>query len=183
MNRRLANDQITESDPKFPKRLFPSQAQCPNCYLPSVRNIDELSEHESPWNTRECLLFLTSYYSRVQIVPIDEATPVNSLPDSQVNVHREVDEPHVPDAIVDRAPAENNENGGRPIAGRFMGVNHALLGDQQVNPDSSLPIHADMSLTIMFFLAAFASFGVVYIYLNYFRRINGKAKKHIIWLK
>jgi hypothetical protein len=71
VNRRLEHDQIIENDPKFPKRQFPSQEQCPNCYLPAVKNADELADHEAPWNTRECLLFLTSYYSRYQIVPID----------------------------------------------------------------------------------------------------------------
>lgn len=67
VNNRLAKDQLSQHDPAFPKIIFPSQKQCPKCYLPSVKNIDELADHESPWVKNEILLFLTSFYSKFQI--------------------------------------------------------------------------------------------------------------------
>lgn len=167
MNRRLANDQITESDPKFPKRQFPSQSQCPNCYLPGIRNIDQLSDHESPWNMRECLLFLTSYYSRYQIVPIDQPN-TQKLDKNEPEEVLQVDEPRLPDPVVEKADAN-------PAPVRLLGRD----GVEKINDEEN---GSPISLTFMFFLAAFATFGVIFIYFNYFKRIGGKSKKHIIWL-
>lgn len=202
MNRRLANDQITESDPKFPKRLFPSQTQCPNCYLPGIRNIDELSDHESPWNTKECLLFLSSYYSRYQIVPIDQTQIVNNNPNEQDR--HQVDEPHIPDAVVDKLDEgfDEKENEGLKKGGEEKNNQLPNVPDGRFHPAAAgrdkpnLGLEAidnemdrgsganksDSTLALMFILVCFASFGIIYIYFTYLRRAGGKSKKHIIWL-
>lgn len=176
----MANDQITESDPKFPKRLFPSQTQCPNCYLPSVKNIDELSDHESPWNNKECLLFLSSYYSRYQIVSIEQADVKvdNKKPTNEER--RQVDEPHLPpEPIVDAG--KENERVNVHAADRRIGLG------SQINPNLGLePIDNEKSsssisnFSLIFVLSAFAIFGIVYIYFTYLRSAGVKAKKHII---
>lgn len=204
MNRRLASDQITESDPKFPKRLFPSQTQCPNCYLPGIRNIDELSDHESPWNSKECLLFLSSYYSRYQIVPIDQTQIVINNPNEQDR--HQVDEPHIPDANVDhkldeieredqeeeeelkKGEEKNNQLPNAPD-GRFQPAAIARdkpnLGLEAIDNEMARGHGAnksDSALALMFILVCFASFGIIYIYFTCLRRAGGKSKKHIIWL-
>jgi hypothetical protein len=128
-----------------------------------VKSIDELANHESPWNTLECLLFLTSYYSRLQIVPIEGID--EKQPDVLVGI-----EPQAPDAAVIE-PAPVADKAVRDLRNKEM-LEREILADKEIQDTNT-------QLSIMLGLAAFATFGIVYIYFNYFRR-KGKAKKHII---
>lgn len=72
----MANDQLTETDPKFPKTPFPSEQQCPKCYLPNSSK-KKLADHESLWAISEITLFLCAYYSKFQISGIIETAALN----------------------------------------------------------------------------------------------------------
>lgn len=166
MNKRLANDQITEQDPKFPKEQFPTRTQCPKCYLATVKNVEDLAEHESPWNMKEILLFLTSYFSKYRIEAVDAVViekPVNKI------------EPQVPDVVVDNEGVKvpRNEREALEIEEERLVKMRSKITEQGIG---------DIKLFSMLIFVAFLVFGLMFIYFNFNRRKFFKTKKHIIWL-
>lgn len=130
-------------------------------------------------------MFLTTYYARYQIVPIDDSgqqaqieeppkvpAQANDDTDDVDEALKQVDEPKVPNAVVNRMPLRL-----QPEQLRHQDLEQILEGG-----GGSLQKMNDFKLSIMLIFGAFASFGVLYIYFNYFRRMGGKSKKHIIWL-
>jgi hypothetical protein len=193
VNRRLANDQITEQDPQHPKVLFPTQKQCPKCYISLAKNINDLAEHESPWNINEVLLFLTSFYSKYQIEGVDELDGKNAVI-AAASVGNEKQQQQIqegsksqPPSVIDRPDNVNNveapSKASSPKQKADKHIERYEIEQPQEASSSSSSLSAqkssDYRLMFFLFLLALATFAFMYVYFNYIKR-KGKLKKHII---
>jgi hypothetical protein len=192
----LANDELTEKDPQHPKVLFPTPKQCPKCYLSLAKNINDLAEHESPWNINEVLLFLTSFYSKYQIEGVDELDGKNvavaaNAEKQQVQPPSVIDQPDhkppppspPPKQMEQLAPPKQMEQLApqKPNDEKKRDNHHIERFDIDQPDGGTAPAHksSDYKLMFIFFVLALASFAGMYVYFNYVKR-KGKLKKHII---
>lgn len=145
--------------------------------MPSVGNIEELADHESPWEINEVLLFLTSYYSKYNIEPIKESSLEinnnknnnNSLNDLENNAEFKVADDDIPVGDL------NNANSNL-LKRDSLNLN---LADKQHKPIYTEQNRSDIKLSFGLIAIAISVFGCLFIYFNYFKP-KTKLKKHII---
>ena len=164
----MARDEITEQDPSHPKILFPTKKQCPKCYISTVKHTGDLAEHESPWIQNEALLFLTSFYSKYQIIKIQDAPPAKELNPANVPVGLKREDKLVIDKETEKKIKEMQN---------FEKIQIEELGRTS---GASAQSKSDLKMSLYFFVIAITVFGLMFLYFNYVKKNKQKLKKHII---
>jgi hypothetical protein len=182
VNKRLAITS-THNDPQHPKILFPTKKQCPACYLPGI-NAETLSEHESPFQIKEVLLFLTSFYSKYHIEPIKSDKSRNSKPDNKNLEAAGRVKPNEPDVLIDQGNSnnsdKNNDQINKILENRRRNLDLLLIEENYSQNQGEKRKTSDLKLGIYFILFVIGSFGFLHIYVRYVRPMKGKEKKHIV---
>lgn len=174
VNKRLANDEST--DPIHPKIQFPSQQQCPKCYLADV-DVKNLKEHESPWVINEVLLFLSSFYSKYQIEGVRELDQRDS--NRTVNLNESTSKFY--DYEVEKKQVDSSANNSKlkRQAKRLNGLEG--FAELDLDESNQLSNTASSILRSNLIIFCFISLGLacVYFYFN-MRKRKFKLKKHLI---
>ena len=208
MNKRLARDAVAGNDPAAPKILFPSAKQCPKCYLPTVQNtnLENLAEHESPFQDKEVLLFLSSFYSKYHIQPIqtqsnkkanlnDNNNNNNDLKESTDAGGKRIMLPDQPDAVIDNpsniinvnmddeaydeARLKSQDKLNKILEDRRRNLDMLLI-EQNYNPNSQNTIRSDVKLGLYAVGLVVLVFVLLYFYFAQVRQNKTKLKKHIV---
>lgn len=191
MNKRLAKESITGNDPAFPKVLFPTQKQCPKCYLPSVRHLDNLADHESPFQVKELLLFLSTYFSKYHIEPIQRQSNSNLTSTTSSPSPNRARLPNKPDVVIDKLHSSSlsadtayyhfdpemkmSSQKGRVADERRRNMDIMLIEQNYSSTSTSF----DLKLSSFLVLLIILTFVLLFIYFARFRR-RPKLAKHII---
>jgi hypothetical protein len=203
VNKRLARESISGNDPVYPKELFPTVKQCPKCYVTTTSKIEDFAEHESPFKTKETLLFLSSFYSKYHIEPIkSNRNLLNPIAKNAADVTVVKMLPNEPDALVakaestavgkdretsggvggddayDAARLRDQESLNKVLDGRRRNLDILLIeNNYSLNGQSSSRV--DIGLSVFAVSLVLIVFVLMYFYFASSRR-KPKLQKHII---
>lgn len=165
MNHRLAKEN-GEHDPLFPKVQFPTQEQCPKCYLNKTNSLDiENNSSSLTTNPEEILKFLISFYSKEKIqgtIELDE--------EARSDMNRKLNEEKVLKSLEKREDY---------LSRKKLGIDDLDLIHNDNLKNYSNQKSSDIKLSTMLVFFVIVVFGSMYVYFNFIKK-KSKQKAHII---
>jgi len=155
-----------EHDPLFPKVQFPTQEQCPKCYLNKTNSLD-VEQNSSSLSTDpdEILKFLISFYSKEKIEGTTELDE-----EARSEIDRKINEVKTVKVLEKREDY---------LSRKKLGIDNLVLIHDDDLKNYSNQKSSDIKLSAMLVFFIVLVFGSMYVYFNFIKK-KSKQKAHII---